>query len=547
MSAPQTPRLKSKLSLDIPPSSYSDFNSPISPSSPFNPIPSPTLSGSWYVNKSQAELTALVKEAYNFIKEKERDLTLAAEIGKSLLENNIALKAKYEVLLGQYQNLQRQQQKAAAIALQANAIKKPSAVPIARPNSSLDPFMGDTSDFEESDTDSINNGYASSTDMHSSTASNNLDIESINELESRNQDLQTRLDEVIKEFDESDKSNKAKIRKLEADLKHYRDEYSLATQKIEDLDNETKRLIQKQTSDFWKTKYDKKSSKNDEFIEILVNKVAELEEQNHNIERAKAETEKKLSRVIGELDMLQEEFNELVDQSKNYDILQLENQEQSQLIIQLRDRLEEEQSKVVSLRSGILYSRSNSRSNSFSENALRRLSDPDRMRSLFGTVPQTPTGPTPSSSGNGGGGLGGLGGKIKRTLLSELENEWFRELTLFQRDIKKSGGNDDGSPPFSPVLSERALSDYFLNNGSHVDDDDVSNIDYLSEFSFIEEFDTDNEKAIRIREWFWRRWARNVYLFFRLIWRWIKFILILIAANIMAIYRGPDDILPDDM
>lgn len=85
MAPPQTPRLKAKLSLDIP-SSYSDTSCPNSPSSQFAASPvftpsrqfegsvpaSPTTSGTLNSNRSQAELTALLKEAYNTIREREK-------------------------------------------------------------------------------------------------------------------------------------------------------------------------------------------------------------------------------------------------------------------------------------------------------------------------------------------------------------------------------------------------------------------------------------------------------------------------------------------
>jgi hypothetical protein len=85
MAQPQTPRLKTKLSLDIP-SSYSNTSCPDSPSSQFAASPvftpsrqfdgsvpsSPTFSGTLNSSRSQAELTMLLKEAYNTIREREK-------------------------------------------------------------------------------------------------------------------------------------------------------------------------------------------------------------------------------------------------------------------------------------------------------------------------------------------------------------------------------------------------------------------------------------------------------------------------------------------
>ncbi|CAH1761310.1 10231_t:CDS:2 [Entrophospora sp. SA101] len=480
-------------------SSLNSLNSPASPPalpppSSYSPLASPTLSGSWNVNKSQAELTSLLKEAYNVIKEKER-----AEIGKSLLENNMALKAKYEGLVTQYQSLEKQRQREAMATMR-------HGIPIAPPNNMDYPFEDPYESDNNSDTESINSSY----DYSSSLV--------IKELETRNQDLQARLDEVMREFTDTDKVNKTKIRKIESDLKHYQDRYSQATLKIEDLEKQTENLLQKQKSDFWQLKYDKKTSKNDAFIEALVNKVAELEEQNHHIEKKKSETERKLSMVTNELDLLQEQCNQLANDSQNYEILQMQCRQQTELINDLSESLEYERSRVVSMKSGMPYSRATSRfasrSNSFSEhqisNTLRRLSNPDR--SLFGAAPPSPG--------------GGLGGKIKRTLLSELEDE-FRRTFDYHKPIE---GVFESPPSFSPT-SEKSF--FFDDSMSLLSDD----------FVFLDEFDED--KINLIREWFWKRWARSIYSFFRLIWRWAKFLLILIAANLMAIYRGPDNILPD--
>ncbi|CAG8541967.1 8792_t:CDS:2 [Scutellospora calospora] len=414
MIPPQNPRIKTKLSLDT---NYSNLGSPASPSSPcYSPIASPTLSGSWNMNanKSHAELTASLKEAYNLVKEKERDLTLAAEIGKSLLENNIALKAKYEEIVLELQQLQRQHQKKTTfIALHA---EKPNVTSIAPPNT--------YDDFERDDSDSESHiSYNSGTSFEHTKVQSELrnrnkkndqtisykDLENIRELEGRNQVLQSQLDELTKEYIDSDKANKTKIRKLEADLLHYQEVYSSATHQIEVLEQENERLLQKQKSDFWNLKYNKKTASNDEdLIESLMNKVSELESQNNTVERAKTEIEKRLQRVVQDLESLQEQYDELSERSRDFELLKVANHEQELLINELNESLEEQRAMIVGMRSNA-YSRNPSRSNSFSysdngmmSNALRRISNP----------------PANQNSQQG------LGGKIKTTLLSELENVW---------------------------------------------------------------------------------------------------------------------------
>jgi hypothetical protein len=477
------------------------------------------------------------------------DLTLAAEIGKSLLENNIALKSKYESAIVQLQHLQRARSKAATFTIQ-NLEKH--ATPIAPPNTSLENISENlTDDLDESDSESLH-GWSSAYDLPSpsgefpvkrksprnSSGLNYTDLENIKELESRNQELQQQLDEAIREYNDCDKMNKSKIRKLEADINHYHEACTLATQKIEDLEKENERLIQKQKTDFWNLKYTKKSNENENFIETLLHKVQDLEDQNNLVEKAKIEIERRLQRTTTELESFKKEYNDLLETAKDYERLQLINHDQEKYIAELNESLEEQRALVVNYRSG-MWSAKTSRANSISDggsimsSALRRLSDPDGMRAMFGAAPK-------QNKDNSG-----IGGKIKKSLLSELENEWFRELKIFQQDVKKGYGSGASSPSFSPISSEKDLNEFFLANGARLDDE----MDYLSddEFSFLDEFDVDHEKANRLREWFYIRWARAIYLFLRKIWRWCRFILILIAAVIMALYRGPDDVLPNDM
>ncbi|KAI7872012.1 hypothetical protein BDF14DRAFT_1717632 [Spinellus fusiger] len=58
-----------------------------------------TFALSWLNDKSPQELISLLRSAYAALKEKERDLVLAAEIGRSLLESNIQLTSDCDSLL----------------------------------------------------------------------------------------------------------------------------------------------------------------------------------------------------------------------------------------------------------------------------------------------------------------------------------------------------------------------------------------------------------------------------------------------------------------
>ncbi|RHZ72824.1 hypothetical protein Glove_238g8 [Diversispora epigaea] len=512
------------LSLDM---NYPGLGSPASPSSPsYSSLPSPTFSGSWNQNKSQAELTSLLKEAYNTIKDKERDLMLAAEIGKSLLENNIALKSQYETIAIQAQQLQRERVRTTTFTLQAQSADKPNIPAIAPPRDALESSIMDSlPEFDESDSDS-NFGWSTSVDLKNSLISQDLskknkreqglsykDFENIRDLENRNQMLQTKLEDTLKEYNESEKANKIKLRKTGQDLQYYQEAHASATQKIEELEKENSRLLQKTRTEFWNTRLNNKSNvnANDNIIDELLQKIRDLEDQNNSVERTKSEIERRFNRVTQDLEILQEQYNELAEASNGFENLQVAHREQELLIYELNESLEEQRAVNASLQSG-MYSRQPSRSSSFSEGgimskALKRLSNPDSLN-LFGSM------------------------NTKTTLLSELESEWFKN---FQADGKKQIDPND-IVPYSPSIS--ALGD-----------DDMSQLDYLSddEFSFLDELDDDDEMAMRKREWFWRRWLRSFYNFLRWIWRWCRFLVVLVAAVIMALYRGPDHILPHEV
>lgn len=520
---PHTPRSRLTLDLSELPVSTSNNNAspPVSPSlsyTTYSGLPSPTLSGSWSQTRSQAELTALLKDAYIRIREKERDLTLAAEIGKSLLDNNNDLKAKYEALMLKFEDFQKQRHQNSKFTIQA--ADKTNVTRLAPPNGSLETFEEEPSDFEDDESDNESAaGFGASAHLHIARSRSPSrvpyrDYEDYRELEMKNTELQSKLDSLISEAQESDRLHKAKQRKLEAELTALQDTYQSATQKIEDLQKENERLLQRLRNSFWETRKERNSG-NDNVIEELAQKVQELDIQNAGIERAKAEIERRLQRTLQDLEAFRSQCNTLEDKTRDYANLQIAYHKQTELVNQLSVSLEEQRMINLGLR--------RSRAGSFSDNGfMHRLSDAADNAALARPLAAS-----------------------KRSLLEEFESEWISNI---KRDM--NWGSGDESPQFSPVASEGDLREFLLKNGVQPDyDDDVSAIDYISEdeFEFLEEFDEDDEIAMRRREWFWKRWIRAVYRFFRWIWRWIEFLFLLCAAVVLALYRGPDHLLPGDL
>jgi hypothetical protein len=441
------------------------------------------------------------------------------------------LKSKYEAQAVQLQHLQRTRSKNSFAQSAERGV--PRLAPPSNSLGGLETFPEESSDFGDSDNES-NAGYSSGVEMPSSNyrsrGLSQRDYDHIQELEIANEELSSQLDNLLSESQESEKTYKAKIRRLESEFQGSQDMYAAAIEKIELLEQDNQRLIKKQSEDFWNLKYNRTTCENDndDIIARLQQKVADLDKSNHLLERTKAEIEKNLKRTVKEMEAVRMKYTEVLQESKDFKELQAKYEEQSEHIAELSMSLEEQREINTSMRSGF-RSGIHSRAGSFSENALRRLSDPDAMNALRGVT---------STVGNK---------NPRRTLLDELESEFYRDLAMFQRDRKKG---KNGTPPFSPVMSESDLSEYARSVGmSEAEEDILSAVDYMSddEFQFLDEFKEDDEKAMRRREWFFRRWARAIIRFLRSIWRWCRFLVLLCAAVLMALYRGPDDVLPGEM
>ncbi|KAG2198972.1 hypothetical protein INT47_013156, partial [Mucor saturninus] len=84
---------------------------------------SPTLSTSsfsWITQRPAAEVKQLFKSTFNALVEKEKDLKLAAEVGKSLLENNTVLQHQYHALQNEFDLHQQESNRLLQTKLESN-------------------------------------------------------------------------------------------------------------------------------------------------------------------------------------------------------------------------------------------------------------------------------------------------------------------------------------------------------------------------------------------------------------------------------------------
>lgn len=294
--------------------------------------PPPTTT---WVNRSQTELVMMLSDAYSIIGEREKDLRLAAEIGKSLLDNNIALKSKYEEAIAQSQQqletinefndcdkLHRSiiQELELELILATQKIEELEKEQEHLVHSIINP-QEEFADKEKSST--------LATEIGRSLLENNQDykeIEFVKDLEKRNQELQQQLDEALKEYNEHENSNKSKICQLESDLQNSQDACASATLRIEELENENERLSHREI----------------ELIQDIENRSLELQQQfNETIKECNDCDDLNKSKICKLESDLQNSQDTCALATLRIEELEKENEHLTNKAIELQQRLDE--------------------------------------------------------------------------------------------------------------------------------------------------------------------------------------------------------------
>ncbi|ORX44026.1 hypothetical protein DM01DRAFT_1364821 [Hesseltinella vesiculosa] len=342
---------------------------------------------SWLAEKSSAELIPLLKNAYHNLKDKERDLLLAAEIGKSLLENNIAMKQRYEQLLTHSR------------APLPDALPTPSSSLLtshtADDDASLQEFNSDQDDEDDDDT----MGFVSS----QSTREAMIEV-----LESRNKELTAQLDSLM---DEQSVMNKNKVRQhraLEDEIQHLTSTLDMATHKIQELEAMNGRSHpldrSKKRTDAGRTRASPNSSSarsydtdddDDDDVDTLLTKIDRLQSENNLASKSKQELETKLASTLQDLCQLKSQFDQFQFTRDDHEQLKTAYERQFRHIDELNATVEEHRS------------------------LLQRLKDQGVV------IHSANTTPAPSCAGDDIHTV--MGDRCRQTLLAELENEWRKQ------------------------------------------------------------------------------------------------------------------------
>ncbi|CAO3608037.1 unnamed protein product [Cunninghamella blakesleeana] len=367
--------------------------------------PSPTLSTtsfmssvSWMAEKSTAELIPLLKNAYHAIRDKERDLVLAAEIGKSLLDNNIMMKQRYEELL---QNTRS-----------AHLITDSSVVALPTPSSSnitnkryesdsgIESCLDSCDDYEEEEDDSKSMRFVSS----NSTREAMIEV-----LESQNKELNARLEIILEEQANMDKSNVKRQQELETEINDLTKSLEIATGKIQDLEETKKKQMLKRrqgdTIDIENGSQQLFSQKeNQQMMDELIDQIDSLKVENDLAVKSKKDLENKLANTLKDLRKLKEQFDHFQFTKDDHENLKSAYERQFKHIDELNSSVEEHRRLLQKLKErGVqIHSNHNTPAPSCIDGYSTNGDDDRRLNN--GTNP-----------------------KFRNTLLSELENEWIKQ------------------------------------------------------------------------------------------------------------------------
>jgi hypothetical protein len=258
---------------------------------------------------------------------------LAAEIGKSLLENNMALKSNYDHLLSNY---------------------SPYPTP-SNSSSSLIKLAATTEEDQEQDLK-----YVPSTTREAL----------VEMLEKKNQDLSGKLETVLCKQEKLDRSHTKRARQLKNQVELLQDSLDHAVTKIQEM--EKRKTLTKDSisstilSNNIATEQDKQEKNLNTILTVNSNtcagdcidlklKMDQLKAENDHVSQAKAQIEKNLFETLHDLRLLKQQCEDFQFTMHNHEQLQKTFDAQNLHINELKNSLEEHRHVLTKLREGGIY------------------------------------------------------------------------------------------------------------------------------------------------------------------------------------------------
>ena len=514
------------------------------------------------------------------------DLMLAAEIGKSLLENNIQLKTSYEDLL---QQTQKSYNSTAA------PLPTPSSSMPVDFDSALETGSSDDEDdfYHYDDEDDDDDGEMRFIPSHRTREA------MIEVLERKNIELSKRLETAIAEKEDSQRNNIKQSRKLEQEIENLKSNLEIASTKIQELEEMNQRQHRLERSKSLQQILRQAAKNNGELLpeeqqqemEELLGKIDQLEVENKTVSESKQELESKLADTLRDLRRLKEQFEQFQFTQSDYETLQVAYERQFRHIAELNESVEEHRGVLQKLKErGISIHSARStpapsvcgsvKSQSQFRNTLLGELETEWLKRNNSTTTNnsTPLPPMPSSS---------LPQQQQQETKKSLNNfsslnnvSQFTEKALatfynaptadsaLETVLSKASGIDkellDEALSFIGRIEDEHdndkcldLHEYDIQDDDDYSDDDDDDMDVSTMELFgsqeQEHYPTmdlyptltqkDNFQVARVTQrpkTFLGRLRRLVRHFFRAVWRWCRFAMILTTAVLISVWRGPE-------
>ncbi|KAG0324966.1 hypothetical protein BG004_003326 [Podila humilis] len=484
----------------------------------------PTLEQMGLDKLDDLKLRMLLQNAYEVIQEKDRDLGMAAVMGQGLVESHAHLQAKYQHILTQLrqQRLHRPRQLTPprTIILSPAPEVPGSGIDVDDDNSGDENWV----DFEPSRASAhhLSSSYPNSPTSvgpysHNVSFRRNTghsgqmrsrsrqDIEKLATLEDVNQELQTKVDSITKELKQGRRQAFKRYRKAEKELKAVRDELDRTTVKVVDLEEQNGRLIEasrmiRMRRILLKNQLPAPGSipgttmaaiaaemqgdemtiqemlaEDNRIFEELRDRLQSLERKNIALSSQKMDADKKAQELAQDLSDIQRDHEDLLTSLCGFSDLQTAYEEQTAHVKELENNIQELQNQISNMSSRLSQLNSPLMSPSLTSvpsspmQSFWRRDDADfkaLKTILHGSSPQAVALKSPGLKGQR---------RPRRTLLAELESEWFRDVSFFgpPRVLEQPQQTQPQTIHMNPPKSPKALKNKRHDSESECFSDDT--------------------------------------------------------------------------
>ncbi|KAI8072159.1 uncharacterized protein B0P05DRAFT_549111 [Gilbertella persicaria] len=468
---------------------------PQGPPSPSYSTVSFMSSVTWMAEKTTTELIPLLKNAYSALKDKEKDLVLAAEIGKSLLEHNLRLKSSYESLLQ-------------------------STTPPITPSCSTIPL--EDSGIDSSDDESSSMRFVPSRGTREAM---------IEVLEKKNTELALKLESAMTEQDQLRTSNSKRTRQLENEISLLKGNLEIATTKIQELQDINQRQKKLEAAN---ASISQQQQENDTLVDELYTEINKIKQEKEIVNQSKLELETKLANTLKDLAELKKQFEKFEFTQKDFDELQDAYKRQFDHIDELNHSLEDHRNLLQKLK----------------ERGINIHSTP--APSMFG-------GEVDDQKFRKNTLLGELESEWMKTNSPQLLPSFMIEKSLaafynmpsigIESILSKATGIDpqllDDALEFINQIEKEHIEEKLLCDKFDECDFGVLHDPYPSSGLYPSATKPELMQMQRFAEpkTFVGRLRVRIQKIFNLVWKWCRFIMILTTALVISAWQGPDSLL----